>query len=255
MWPTYIINLADNVQRMRTCAAELDAAGVPWTRLEAVNGWRMSEAEVAEVYDAARNAQAAKHPLVRPEIGCYLSHVEAWRRIAAGDAPGGVVLEDDFRVTGDLAGTLAALARDARPNGWDIVKLYAIRSPGRILAPRQIAPGLVLGTPYRVPSTTLGYVITREAAARLAETSLPFFRPVDEDHKFFWEAGLDIRIVDPQPLALGAQETATGTVGDTRKRAAREDARPAWQSAWARLRYQAGYNLKLFRHRFGGVRE
>ncbi|MCU4654178.1 glycosyltransferase family 25 protein [Roseibacterium sp. SDUM158016] len=254
MWPTYVINLADNTERLENARRELAAQGIEWTRLDAVNGWALPEETIAEVYDAKRNARLAKHPLVRPEIGCYLSHVRVWERIAEGDAPGALVLEDDFRVTGDLSGTLAALSRDSATDDWDIVKLYSIRSPGRIIAPRQIAPGLALGTPYRVPSTTLGYVITRSAAERLATSSVPFFRPVDEDHKFFWEAGLDIRIVDPQPLSLGAQETVTGTVGDTRKRAARADARPAWQSMWARLRYQAGYNLKLVGHRLRGPR-
>jgi glycosyl transferase family 25 len=255
MWPTYVINLADNTERLENARRELAAQGMNWTRLDAVNGWALPDETIAEVYDARRNARLAKHPLVRPEIGCYLSHVRAWERIARDEAAGALVLEDDFRVTGDLSGTLEALSRDAETAGWDIVKLYSIRSPGRILAPRDIAPGIALGTPYRVPSTTLGYVITKSAAARLARVSVPFFRPVDEDHKFFWEAGLDIRIVDPQPLSLGAQETVTGTVGDIRKRAARADDRPAWQSTWARLRYQAGYNLRLFRHRLRGTSE
>ena len=44
--------------------------------------------------------------------------------------------------------------------------------------------------PYRVPSCMIGYGMTVAAAARLADHKIPFFRPVDEDMKFFWESGI-----------------------------------------------------------------
>ena len=244
MWPAYVINLADNAERMARCAAQLDTLGVPFERIEGVNGWAMSDEEIARVYDPDLNRRRAKYPLVRPEIGCYLSHVRAWERIAAGDAPGGFVFEDDFAAADSLPEVLQALSAD---RGWDMVKLFSLDPGIRLLAPRPLGKGLTIGFPVRVPTCLLGYGITREAARRLLERALPIVRPVDEDQKFFWETGLRVALVSPQPLRLGDQEAATGTVGASRRSDAPvSPGRGRFAQALHGLRYQLAYRLKLF---------
>ncbi|MFC6687900.1 glycosyltransferase family 25 protein [Jhaorihella thermophila] len=123
MWTSYVINLAPNVERMRNSARQLEAQGLPWRRIDAVNGWELSEDEIARVYDARANARRGKYPLVPAEIGCYLSHIEAWRAIAASDQPGGFIFEDDFAANGTLGPVLRALVED-EPRDWDMVKLF-----------------------------------------------------------------------------------------------------------------------------------
>ena len=76
-WPVYVINMDSNETRLARVGAELDSAGVAWTRLPAVNGRALSEGELGRVYDARANRRYARHDLVRPEIGCYLSHIKA----------------------------------------------------------------------------------------------------------------------------------------------------------------------------------
>ncbi len=73
-WPVYVINMDSNETRLARVGAELDSAGVVWTRLPAVNGRALSDAELVRVYDARANRRCARHDLVAPEIGCYLSH-------------------------------------------------------------------------------------------------------------------------------------------------------------------------------------
>src|SRR5438477_7156485 len=102
MWPAYVINLAANTRRMEDSARQLGAQGIAWRRIDAVDGRALSSAEIARVYDARRNAQSAKHPLVAPEIGCYLSHIAAWRAVAESNAPGGFIFEDDFAADASL---------------------------------------------------------------------------------------------------------------------------------------------------------
>lgn len=250
MWPVYVINMDANTTRLARVSEELARAGVTWERLPAVNGRALSEAEMQAVYDIRANAARARHDLVGPEIGCYLSHIAAWRRLIESPHDGAVILEDDFRVTGDLAGWIAALAEDhAAGARWNLVKLFAFK-PVRLIDARALPAGQI-GMAATVPSTTLGYVITRAAAEALLAKVPPFFRPIDEDHKHFWEFGLRVAMVDPQPIAIGAQETVDGTVGESRKSNARKD--PLLRRLWRFYSYRVNYRLQLTLARLGGL--
>lgn len=244
MWPSYVINLAKNVTRMENSARQLDAAGLPWERIEAVNGWALSEDEVARVYDAARNARDGKQPLVAPEIGCYLSHIAAWERIAQGSAPGGFVFEDDFAADDTLAGKLALLSDDH--DGWDMVKLFAFDPDAPLEWERPLGPYRI-GMPTRVPTCLIGYGLTKSAAAHLAARARPFFRPVDEDQKFVWETGLRVALVLPPPILVGDQSAETGTIGNERR--AMRAGRGGIARALHNLRYAFRYSRDLARHR------
>ena len=242
VWTSFVINLADNTVRMRNAAAVLDGFGLPWERIEAVNGWKLPPEEIARVYDAEANARRARAPLVPAEIGCYLSHIAAWRRIAGGDGAGGFVFEDDFTASAALPEVLGLLSED-RAEDWDMVKLFAFDPDPRTFASRPLGPSHRLLVPLRVPTCLIGYGLTRAAAARLASRALPFFRPVDEDQKFFWETGLRVAMVTPPPVRVGDQQAATGTIG----RARRDAARGGVGALLRAIRYQWNYRRGLSR--------
>ena len=242
-WPVYLINLEKDRTRLEAATSELARAGVQWKRIPAVNGRTLPADRIAKVYDARTNRTRARHPLTPPEIGCYLSHIAAWRAIANSGVAGGVVLEDDFRITGDFAAALRAVSRD--DGDWDMVKLFTFRPEARKLQRRRVGPGLEIAVPYKVPSTTLGYAIRRHSAERLLARSQPFYRPIDEDLKFFWERDLKIALMSPQPIGVGRQETAEGTVGDSRRTVNKKDKRSGLERAVAGLRYQLGYAIGL----------
>ena len=251
MWPAYVINLAANTERLERSARQLDAQGIAWRRIDGINGWQLTADEIAGVYDAAANARRGKHPLVAPEIGCYLSHILAWRTIAAGDAPGGFVFEDDFAAAPTLRGVLDLVSADQGP--WDMVKFFSFDPRPRLIGPRRLGGDLRLGIAYRVPSCTIAYGITRDAAARLAQNSVPFFRAVDEDLKFFWENGLRIAVVTPAPIAKGEDGAVTGTVHHTRRKAAAGLRRSPLARAWMSLTYQVDYQTRLYVNRRRGI--
>jgi len=242
MWPAFVINLGVNTTRMANASAALGAQGIRFERLEGVNGWTLPEDEIAKVYDQRRNRRDGKHPLVRPEIGCYLSHVACWRRIAAGDAPGGVIFEDDFSAGQDLADIIANICGDGARD-WDVVKLFTFDDAPKTIKERQLGKYLLL-VPYRVPTCLIGYVLTREAAGRLVAKSLPFFRPVDEDMKFYWEKDLRVALVLPAPVTVGDQQAVTGTIGNER-RSSKEG-----RGLLHHLLYQLRYRVNLAWHRY-----
>lgn len=249
MWPCFIINLHDNATRLANSAAQMRAHSIAWERIEAVNGWALSDEEIASVYCAKTNAARAKHPLVRPEIGCYLSHLAAWRRIAQGPAEGGFVFEDDFAAAPGLGHALDLLS--APQSEWDMVKLFSFDPSPKMVTRQRLGTDLEIGIPYRVPTCLIGYGLTRDAARRLAERAVPFFRPVDEDQKFFWETGLRVALVLPPPISVGDQMAEIGTIGDTRRAQAKRK-RASLREVLHKIRYQIGYLGRLHYHRLLG---
>jgi glycosyl transferase family 25 len=84
MWPSFVINLAQNVTRLENSRRQMDDMGIPWTRLDAVNGWALSDAEIAEVYSEELNRGTRAILWCARRSAAPLSHIEAWRRIAEG---------------------------------------------------------------------------------------------------------------------------------------------------------------------------
>ena len=242
MWPSYVINLAENTVRMDNSARQLAAQRIPFERIDAVNGWALSESEIGLVYDAAVNRRRAKHPLLRSEIGCYLSHVTAWQRIAEGESTGGFIFEDDFLVTEDLADVLSRLCEDERD--WDMVKLFSLNQAPRTMTRRRLGPRHEVVVPFLVPACTIGYGLTREAASHLSKRAIPFFRPVDEDQKYFWETGLRVALVLPPPVLDAGTQTMTHTIGEERRSLSKRGRMNALHS----LIYQLHYRVLLHWH-------
>lgn len=243
IWPVHVINMPANTARMARAAEELSRQGIAFARFEAVNGRALTEAELARVYDPKANARRSRHPLIGPEIGCYLSHIALWESIAAGDAPGAVILEDDFAAEDDLAAVLEAVASDK--GDWEILKLFSARKGQKMLDTRPLVAGRQIGVPYKVPNTTLGYAIRREAAARLAASALPVSRPIDEDHKHFWEQGLRVALVVPPPLRFGELSAEAGTITAARRGQKPRSLGAALKQGWRTLRYRLSYLLRL----------
>jgi glycosyl transferase family 25 len=244
MWPSYPINLADNTARPDNSTAQFMAQAIPFERINAVNGWALTPNEITQNYDVAANKTHAKAPLVASKIGCYLSHIAAWKRIANCDAAGGFVFEDDFLADDTSGATLADLT--VAQSDWDMVKLFSFdQSPKAVFETTLGTKRLVV--PYRVPTCLIGYGMTKQAAQKLLTQVSPLFRPVDEDQKFFWETDLKTALVLPSPIVVGDQQTATGIIGAKRRKL-----KPKGLSVlWRALRYRLNYALKLHWYRRG----
>ena len=247
-WPVFVINMAANTTRMGHAAEELGRMGIPFIRFDAVDGRALSPDELAHAYDPIANLRRARHPMVGPEIGCYMSHIALWERIAASDAAGGIILEDDFSSADDFAAVLAAVSKD--DEDWDIVKLFSARVGQKILDCRPLVAGRQIAVPYKVPNTTLGYAIRRDTAARISACAFPVSRPIDEDHKHFWELGLRVAMVVPSPLAFGVQNAETGTITAARTFKRSRHFGAAWLQLWRSLSFRINYVLNLHWQRF-----
>lgn len=165
MLPAILINLDRSPYRLAHMAVEFRRVGVLYNRLSGVDtrGWTPEE---VDAYFSERSFSAEER--LPGDAGAFISHLKAWRQIAAGDADAAAIFEDDVHLASDLKPLLAS--RNWIPADADIVRLESnakmvLRDGRRIEA----TPKRKL---YRAASGTwgaAGYIITRIAAARLVE--------------------------------------------------------------------------------------
>ena len=175
---SYVINLDRNPDRLAAIGSQLLGQGIAFERIAAIDARHLSAEYLAE-FRRRRPGMPWGHP---GQIGCFESHLCAWRSIADGPEPHAAVFEDDVHVSDDLARYLG----DASPPGRaDIVRLEV--STNRILL-RSGLRGARDGEPWHgrvilpVRSTSWcagGYVISRDAADRLCRLPVEDHQPVD----------------------------------------------------------------------------
>jgi glycosyl transferase family 25 len=162
----FLINLDRSRDRLDLMTARLEALGLYAERLPAVDGSKI---------DLAPYASSGLKP---GEIGCFLSHREAWSRLVACGDELGLVLEDDVRLSQNLPRVLEIA--DKLDRSASILKLD---TSGRAVAVDAHALGSFERHRFvRLHSEhtgTAGYIISREAAAELLALSAAFSEPVD----------------------------------------------------------------------------
>lgn len=219
---TYLINLDGSDARLASATAAMTAQGLTWERVSAVDGRGRAPESFAE-YDDAACLRYSGRRLRGPEIGCYLSHLEALRRFLAGDADLALILEDDIILRTGFAEALAriaALHAAGTLGRWGIMNL---KNPAK----RQLTPVADLVTPgatYRLcrahyfPVATTAMLWTRAAAAEFLAFG-PIIAPVDQRIRD-WMTKTDLGLGFPDPTPAHATEAPSDidVPGGSRKR-------------------------------------
>jgi glycosyl transferase family 25 len=221
-WATWVINLDRAPERLARIRSQLDALGLPFTRLAAVDARALSPVQRAELDEAAYQRKHGMTPVLG-ELGCYLSHVAVMRAFLASPARFALVLEDDVLLQPTLPAVLQGLA--AHAGRWDMVKLSAVHS-GTPVPVLQLAPGHALAVMLSRCTGSSAYAINRRAAEAYlrgqvgnGDGLLPMSLPYDHVFDQGWRFGLKVRLATPTPC--GHDEHIASTIvtppGMTRK--------------------------------------
>ena len=95
-----VINLARSTSRWESISARLDALGLEYQCVDAVDGKSCAPKILEQHYSPEINRKTWHRPLTPGEIGCYLSHIDCWERIVDSQLDFALILEDDA-VPGD----------------------------------------------------------------------------------------------------------------------------------------------------------
>ena len=193
--PLFVINMPSATDRRASITRQLESQGLSAEWIAATRGKDMTASEVAKVYDERANCKYFRRALSPGEIGCYVSHREAWQALLNSTAELAVILEDDIRLGDQFPLAIKALES---ANDFDIIKLSDDRNCP-IAQAKVASAGFEWVSYKRVPNCANGYAISRKGAEKLLSRER-FFRPVDVDFQFHRELKLSVAGLIPYSI-------------------------------------------------------
>lgn len=170
--PTFVINLARQVERRRRMHALVTAAGVEPIFVEAVDGSKLSSSDLLPWRRTEKRAL-----LNAGEVGCLLSHVSVWERIVREGIDHAIVLEDDLVIAPTFR---QILLRIGELPEFDLLRIETDRSPIVFRQESELEmAGHRVHKLLRGATRTGGYVISRRGAHRLLANVNDFEQAVD----------------------------------------------------------------------------
>jgi len=193
--PIFVINLEDNVPRYEDVKSQLDALNLSFERIDAVAGKLLSQAEITAIYDKQTNRKLHHRNLTVGEIGCYMSHRKIWQMMQEQKIERALILEDDIVAKPQLLDCLRLMES---ANGWDVIKIADFErvTPAKS---QRVSEQFELVSYKKVPNRTMGYFITRQAAAKMLRRE-KIYRPVDVDFQFY--SDFDISVCGLRPSCI-----------------------------------------------------
>lgn len=222
----YVINLDGSAERLEAIRARLDAFGLEFERISAIDGRKLDLSTVAD-YDSARAESYVGRGLVGGEIGCYRSHLDAAARFLASDATYALILEDDALPLCDPVALLSRAIPDLEavdPN-WLLMNIGNRKS--KIATPlfgyEVGGQAFQLVAAHYFPMTTSAIVWSRAGARRFLDGHRTIFAPVDNYFRYWLTReghGYSFR---PAPVSTtDASSLILSAVGGPRKKNARK---------------------------------
>ena len=185
-----VINLDRSPDRLAGMKAQLDARGIEFERIEAVDGKNLGDDDVERVAPERIVSKTYHRELSRGEVACSMSHRKAWQKIVDDDLDFGIVLEDDVELLDNFTDVIR-LVESLPREGWDFIKLFPLRRGGeKNISKRFDYMGHTFVTYHRYPLGFQGQAISRHGARTMLE-NLPYVtEPADSQLKSWWEAGV-----------------------------------------------------------------
>ena len=192
----YVINLKHRTDRWKTFSEQPAIQEIktqyPFERFDAIPGSMIDIQNDPRI--SMRTKRNIKESLRRDHedlntaggVGCYLSHVEIWKKIATNEEPYGIIFEDDTRLPDDFVTILQTCMRDLNllpemPDvwtfsyGWDFFyKTHGKQLPQDM--PENHRGPWIFNT---CPGGLNGYLVTKNGAKRLLESVFPLDMHVD----------------------------------------------------------------------------
>jgi glycosyl transferase, family 25 len=203
--PVFVVSLPQSTERRRPLLAVLTEMDVAHEVFEAADGAKLVSRREVPWSDAAtlEPQPLLGRRLTAGEIGCAVSHLTLWRRIAGGQERA-VVLEDDCHLAHTFPGVLSGL----RAQAWDLVLLgHRSTRRGAEAGATPALGGRPLGRSHRLArlvefaTGSYAYAISPEGAARLARFAEPIRVPADWVTGYAPAAGVRLHGVTP-PCAV-----------------------------------------------------
>jgi glycosyl transferase family 25 len=171
-----------------------------WRILEGIDGLKLQN--TPPEYHESKVARLLGFPLTPSEIGCFLSHRQAWVQCIEKNRPT-LILEDDFSIASNFEQALSALSHQYQD--WDIARLQGLANTAHIDLISQ--PNYQIVINQEDPLGATGYIIKPFAAKKLLQHSNEIYEPLD--HFLEHRSRHKQKIVAFKPYPIKANGTAS----------------------------------------------
>lgn len=222
--PIFLINLDGSRDRLVSAVGQLAAAGLSAERIPAFDG-RNQPVNALPGYDPAAALRYMGRPLRGGEVGCYLSHLAAARRVVDSGAPIGVVLEDDLAITPAGGETLRQTLHwlEAYRGDWHLLNAGANRRKLTSLL-AHLPDGTRVERAHYFPMTTTALIWSQAGAQAFLLQPLRIDAAVD-NHFRRWLTATDLGLsLWPAPVTTTGVDSLIDAGAGRRSRIAGRDA-------------------------------
>ncbi len=206
----FVLHLARAEKRRANAHAVLASCGVEGEIWPAVDGAKLTEAQIAECYHPGQFAPRYPFHLKTGEVGCFLSHRSIWQAIVDRDLDAGLVFEDDSALDIDTFSAVLDLAKKY------IDRLGYIQFQTRPVSGHtdviETVSDIKLTVPRVSPVRATAQLISREAAKLLAQKAQVFDRPVDTYVQSHWFTGQRVGVIYPSGVSAISEQLDGSTI-------------------------------------------
>ena len=215
MIPVFVINLEEEQKKRKRTEEMLKRLGIQYAIVEAIDGRKLNENELEQVYSPQRAVEVFRRELSRGEVGCALSHLSIYRRMVEEGLEKAVILEDDAVVCDDFP-TILKYLDEVSPQceclllGYDADIVREIFLYTSFWGSRKFFGKYRLKRFVKVAFGTYGYMITLQGARKLLAQIETIDKPID--HYTGGLELLDLYGLSPRCVMVPRQEIENSSI-------------------------------------------
>jgi glycosyl transferase family 25 len=205
---TLVISLLRSPQRREKARSELSKTSLNWSFLDAVDGAQLKS--TPPEYQPSKVKRLLGFELTPNEIGCFLSHKQAWLACLKNNQTT-LIFEDDFILLPHFEKSLQLLLTEF--DDWRMIRIQAL-----VDAPHEVVKtigDLTIVRNHEDPLGATAYLIKPEAARILVEHAKDIYEPLDHFLEHEEKHGVEILALLPYPVDISnAQSTISDRPND-----------------------------------------
>lgn len=181
----FIVNLDRDSERLDAMKQEVDKYNLSFERIPAIYGANLPPDVLKSAQIEAKKRRFWLKNLTPGQIGCYLSHLEAYKKLVESQEEWAFIQEDDIKFNIDPRPYLTNT--DWIPEGVKLIQAARYKSKHKAYRKRVSLPLPGLSDDQKLMQITsdqiggtMGYFIHRDVAQYLLEHSSPILAPADD---------------------------------------------------------------------------
>ena len=221
-FPIFVINLKRSPERKASISKQLDALGLEYQYIEAVDGLQYTPHQVVEKYgeQVFYTNTYNRQRMTLGSLGCLLSHIKFYELMIENNIPAACVLEDDAELSPRLPEILSSKTLQEVPWGTLLLGHYSMyrksfnKGAEAVYWKKKVCPGYYIARTAEFPFTTLGYLVKLSTAKKLRELAHPIRMPADWVTGNTELVGNTLRVITPPCIVTNREYRKKSTVRD-----------------------------------------